>query len=87
MKAKILKGAEEHQVEINVIRRTVVATLGCIDGTQSTLEEELRTHNPHAVWVGNGRRYVVTITAFSNVVWIGGNSCNAVLSYNIHKYK
>ncbi len=48
MKAKILKGAEEHQVEINVrvIGRTVVGTLGCIDGAQSTLEEELRTHNP-----------------------------------------
>jgi hypothetical protein len=70
VRAKILKGAEEHQFEINVIRRTVVATLTCIDGTQSTLEEEPRTHNPQAVWVGNGRRYVVTITAFSNVVWI-----------------
>jgi hypothetical protein len=80
MKCKILKGAEEHQVEINVVRITVVATLGCIDGTQSTFEEELRTHNPQAVWVGDGRSNVVTITAFSNVVWIGGNSCNAVLS-------
>jgi hypothetical protein len=46
MKAKILKGAEEKQVDINVFRITVVATLGLIDVTQSTLKED-------AVWVGN----------------------------------
>jgi hypothetical protein len=46
MKTKILKGAEEKQVDINVFQITVVATLGCIDGTLSTLKED-------AVWVGN----------------------------------
>jgi hypothetical protein len=54
MKAKVLKGAEEHQVDVNVVRITVVASFGCIDGTQSTCEEELRTHHPKAVWIGNG---------------------------------
>ncbi len=42
---------------------------------------------PPCVWVGDGWHNVETITAFSNVVWIGRNSCNAVLSYNIQKYK
>jgi hypothetical protein len=37
---------EEKQVDINVFRITVAATLGCIDGTQSTSKED-------AVWVGN----------------------------------
>ncbi len=51
MKTKVLKGAEENQVDVNVFRITVVATFGCIDVTQSTLEEELRTHYPVAVVV------------------------------------
>jgi hypothetical protein len=41
MKAKVLKGVEENQVDVNVFRITVVATFGCIDGTQCTFEEEL----------------------------------------------
>jgi hypothetical protein len=53
MVAKVLKGAEENQVDVNVFRISIVATFGCIDGTQSTFEEELtrRMHYPHAVWV------------------------------------
>ena len=54
MKAKVLKGAEENQVDVNVFRIMVVATFGCIDGTQSASKAELRTHYPHAVWVRNG---------------------------------
>jgi hypothetical protein len=37
---------EEKLVDINVFRITVVVTLGCLDGTQSTSKED-------AVWVGN----------------------------------
>ncbi len=44
MKAKILKDAKEKQFDINVFRITVVATLGCIDWTQSTSKED-------TVWV------------------------------------
>jgi len=80
LKVQILKGTKEDQVQSNFVGITVVAPLDSVQGTHSTLEVELRTYNPHAVWVGNGRRNVVTITTFSNVVWIGGNSCNAVLS-------
>jgi hypothetical protein len=81
LKEKILKGAEENQVDNNVFRITAVRTFGCIDGTQSTLKEELRTHNPHAVWVGNGRCNVIIITTIANVVWIRGNSCNTVQAF------
>ncbi len=38
VKAKILKGAEENQLDMNVFRATIVATSGCIDGTQCTSE-------------------------------------------------
>ena len=57
----------------------VVAPRDCVQGTHSTLEEELRTYNPYAVWVGNGRCNVEISTTIANVVWIGGDSCNTVL--------
>ncbi len=54
LKVQILKGTKEHKVESNFVRITIVAPLGSVQGTHSTLEEELRMYNPHAVWVGNG---------------------------------
>jgi hypothetical protein len=48
LKVQILKGTREH-AEIGFVRITVVAPLGSVQGTHSTLEEELRTYNPHGV--------------------------------------
>ena len=79
LKVQILKGTKEHQVQSNFVGITVVAPLDCVQGTHSTLKEELRTNNPYAVWVGNGRCNVEISTTIANVVWIGGDSCNTVL--------
>jgi hypothetical protein len=78
-KVQILKGTKEHQVQSCFVGITVVAPLDSVQGTHSTVEEELRTYNPHAVWVRNGRCNVEISTTFANVVWIGGDSCNTVL--------
>jgi hypothetical protein len=80
LKVQILKGTEEHQVQSSFVGITVVAPLDSVQGTHSTLEVELRTYNPHAVWVGNGRCNVEISTTIANVVWIGGDSCNTVLA-------
>jgi hypothetical protein len=61
LKVQILKGTKEHQVQSSFVGVTVVAPLDCVQGTHSTMEEELGTYNPYAVWVGNGRcneRYI-----------------------------
>ena len=79
LKVQILKGTKEHQVQSSFVGITVVAPLDSVQGTHSTVEEELRTYNPHAVWVGNGRCNVEISTTFANVVWIGGDSCNTFL--------
>jgi hypothetical protein len=79
LKVQILKGTKEHQVQSNFVGITVVAPLDCVQGTHSTLKEELRTNNPYAVWVGNGRCNVEISTTIANEVWIGGDSCNTVL--------
>jgi hypothetical protein len=79
LKVQILKGTKEDQVQSNFVGITVVAPLDSVQGTHSTLEVELRTYNPHAVWVGNGRCNVKISTTIANVVWIGGDSCNTVL--------
>jgi hypothetical protein len=79
LKVQILKGTKEHQVQSSFAGITVVAPLDSVQGTHSTVEEELRTYNPHAVWVGNGRCNVEISTTFANVVWIGGDSCNTFL--------
>jgi hypothetical protein len=80
LKVQILKGTKEHQVQSSFAGITVVAPLDSVQGTHSTVEEELRTYNPHAVWVGNGRCNVEISTTIANVVWIGGDSCNTVLA-------
>ena len=80
LKVQILKGTKEHQVQSSFVGITVVAPLGSVQGTHGTVEEELRTYNPHAVWVGNGRCNVEISTTIANVVWIGGDSCNTVLA-------
>ncbi len=79
LKVQILKGTKEHQVQSSLVGIRVVAPLDSVQGTQSTVEEELRSFNPHAVWVGNGRCNVEISTTFANIVWIGGDSCNTVL--------
>ena len=79
LKVQILKGTKDDQVQSNFVGITVVAPLDSVQGTHSTLEVELRTYNPHAVWVGNGRCNVEISTTIANVVWIGGDSCNTVL--------
>ncbi len=50
LKVHILKGTKEHQVQSSFVGVTVVVPLGSIQGTHSTLEEELRTYNPQASW-------------------------------------
>ncbi len=73
LQAKILKSAKENHVKRNVFRTTVVVTMfACIDGTQSTFEEELWAYNPHAIWVRNGWCNVVISTTITYVVRIGG---------------
>jgi hypothetical protein len=86
LQEKILKGTEEDQFERNVFGILVVATSGCVGGAHSTCEEELWAHNPHAVWVRNGSSSVVISTTFANVVRIGRDSGQTVLStiYTIH---
>ncbi len=42
--AKFLKGAEENQVELNVLVATVVGAHPSTYGTQHTVEEQLGTH-------------------------------------------
>ncbi len=77
---QILKGTKEHQVQRSFVGIAGVAPLDSVQGTHSTLEEELRTYNPHAVWVvGNGRCNVQISTTIANVVWIRGDSCKTVL--------
>ena len=51
LQAKFLKGAEENQVERNVLIATIVAAHPCTDGTQRSVEEQLGTHKPHTVWI------------------------------------
>ncbi len=46
-----LKGAEENQVEQNVLLATVVGTDPSTYGTQLTVEEQLGTLKPHTVWI------------------------------------
>ena len=50
LKVQILKGTKEHQVQSNFVGVTVVAPLDCVQGTYGTVEEELRTYNPHAIY-------------------------------------
>jgi hypothetical protein len=72
LKVQILKGIKEHQVQSSFVGITVVAPLDSVQGTHSTLDVELRTYNPHAVWVRNGRCNVEISITIANVVWIGG---------------
>jgi hypothetical protein len=46
-----LKGAEENQVERNVLVRTVEAASHSTFGTQRTVEEQLGRHKPNTVWI------------------------------------
>ncbi len=48
---KFLKGAEENQVEWNVLVATIAAAQPSTDGTQHTVEEQLGTHKPHTVLI------------------------------------
>ena len=45
------KGAEENQVERNVLVAAVVGAHPSTDGTQRTVEEQLGTYKPHTVWI------------------------------------
>ncbi len=49
--AKFLEGAEENQVEENVLVGTVEAVSRSTCGTQSAVEEQLGTHKPHTVQI------------------------------------
>ena len=51
----------------NILGILVVGTSICVGQAHSTCEEELCTHNPHAVWVGNGCNNVVISTPVANV--------------------
>ncbi len=51
LQAKFLKGAEENQVERNVLVGTVEAVSRSTYGTQRTVEEQLGTHKPHTVQI------------------------------------
>ncbi len=51
LKRSSSKGAEENQVERNVLVGTVVAARQSAYGTQRAVEEQLGTHKPHTVWI------------------------------------
>ena len=77
--AKVFKCAEKNQVERYVIRRIIVAINLCCQRAQSARKEELRTNNPHDVWVGNSSCNVVSFITRANVVGMRRDSGDTVL--------
>ena len=78
--AKVLKGAEKHQVEGYVIRRIIVAIRSGCQRSQSAREKELRTNDPHAIRVGNSSCNVIMTITIANVVGIRGDCGQTVLN-------
>ncbi len=79
--AKFLKGAEENQVERNILVGTVEAARRSTYGTQCTVEEQLGTHKPHNVWIEKWFCNVIIVVTLSNVEWIRRDSCQTILQW------
>ncbi len=79
--AKFLKGAEENQVERNVLVGTVEAARRSTYGTQRTVEEKLGTHKPHTVRIEKWFCNVIIVVTLSNVEWIRRGSCQTILQW------
>ena len=74
-----VKGAEENQVERNVLVATIVAAHPSTDGTQRTVEEQLGTHKPHTVSIKQRFSNVIIVVTLSNVEWMRRDSCQTIL--------
>ena len=75
MQAQIPKGAEEDQVEWNVVRTTTIGIRGCPKWANCTMEEKLWADYPHAVWIRQGIFNNVAIITIPNVKWIRRDGC------------
>ncbi len=79
--SKALKKTRSRGIFLTTI---IAITFACVQGTQSTAEEELWSYNPHAVGVRNGRCNVIMSAMVANLVRIGGDYCQTVL-WNIYQ--
>jgi hypothetical protein len=81
MQVQILKGAEEDQVEWNVVRTTTIGIRGCPEWANGTMEEKLWADYPHAVWIRQGIFNDVAILTIPNVKWIRRDGCQTILRH------
>ena len=79
--AKFLKGAEENQVERNILVATIAAAHPSTYGTPRTMDKQLGTHKANTVLIISN---VIIVVTLSNAEWMRRDSCqnNPAVSRN-----